>query len=665
MNDERGYRRIVVVLLLLLMVGAAALIIFYPHQVQVTVEGEGAVDPMEGETSIIDGLTLEVMPDDGWVVGQVIVDGDRVDVTDNRVTVSPSPFEFSIIDVVVTFIPASGMSTLTVTSEGDGEVSPMGTTAQVHGSTVTVTASPDEGSVIDEVLVNGVSVGSTNSIDVLMDADHSVHVVFREVTSSDIPITVTVDVDVDVVMTTLGSFYDWGDVEPHGTVYVEPGSSLTITVYLNPGFEVEDFTIDGVSDGSKLEHVLTDIQAPVEIGIFIFGYVNGYTVTASAGSGGSITPSGESIVAEGDDIKFTLSPRSSYAVSHILLDGERVNVSGRTYTLTDVRDNHTVQAVFKYVGGGGGSSDHRPVLKSIEVSGTFDDEYVVGQTFNKDGMIVTAKYSDGSTKSVSSYIISPSGALSESDKTITISYTEGGLTVTCVEGITVIPKVPVSLIVSPNGELFYVGDDIRTKIKVSMGYNDGSTIDVDTNLCDYSPGCILTKSGDCEISITYGGLDCLLRINVNGSGSKSADVSIIEHMGVSKQVGLSDYDRLGSYIVKPGDVETFTLRISEDYGAGFVYGLRFHTMTGTNSEGGSTVELAEYLYVSVDDGSPVKLSSMDSNKPMRLGDSSGQKEFTITLTMPSSIGNEAMGLTLNFTMEVGIYETAAFQGGSA
>ena len=665
MNDERGYRKIVVVLLLLLMVGAAALIIFYSHQVQVTVEGEGAVDPMEGETSIIDGLTLEVMPDDGWVVGQVTVDGDRVDVTDNRVTVSPSPFDFSTIDVVVTFIPASGMSTLTVTSEGDGEVSPIGTTAQVHGSIVTVAASPDEGSVIDEVLVDGVSVGSTNSIDVLMDADHSVHVVFREVAASDIPITVTVDVDVDVVMTTLGSFYDWGDVEPHGTVYVEPGSSLTITVSLNPGFEVEDFTIDGVSDGSKLEHVLTDIHAPVEIGIFIFGYVNGYTVTASAGSGGSITPFGESIVAEGDDIKFILSPRSSYAVSHLLLDGERVNVSGRTYTLTDVRDNHTVQAVFKYVGGGGGSSDHRPVLKSIEVSGTFDDEYVVGQTFNKDGMIVTAKYSDGSTKVVSNYTISPSGTLSESDKTITISYTEGGLTVTCVEGITVIPKVPVSLIVSPNGESFYVGDDIRTKIKVSMGYNDGSTIDVDTNLCDYSPGYILTKSGDCEISITYGGLDCLLKINVNESGSKSADVFIIKHMGVSKQVGLSNYDGLGSYIVKPGDIETFKLKISEDYGAGFVYGLRFHTMTGTDSDGASTVELADYLYVYIDDNNPVKLSSMDSNKPMRLGDSSGQKEFTITLTMPSSIGNEAMGLTLNFTMEVGIYETAAFQGGSA
>ena len=584
MNDERGYRKIVVVLLLLLMVGAAALIIFYPHQVQVTVEGEGAVDPMEGETSIIDGLTLEVMPDDGWVVGQVTVDGDRVDVTDNRVTVSPSPFDFSTIDVVVTFIPASGMFMLTVTSEGDGEVSPMGTTAQVHGSIVTVTASPDEGSVIDEVLVDGVSVGSTNSIDVLMDADHSVHVVFREVTGSDIPITVTVDVDVDVVMTTLGSFYDWGDVEPHGTVYVEPGGSLTITVSLNPGFEVEDFTIDGVSDGSKLEHVLTDIREPVHIGISIFGYVNGYTVTASAGSGGSITPSGESIVAEGDDIEFTLSPRSSYAVSHILLDGERVNVSGRAYTLTDVRDNHTVQAVFKYVGGGG----YNP----------------------------------------------PSGG----DDT---------------------PPVASRLIVTPLFETFYVGDDIREKISVQVEYSNGSKTYIDPNLCEYHPGFILIASGDNEITIKYAGLETKIVINVSEEGSKTASVLVIEHQGQSKSADLGSYSGLGTYISQPGDVETFKIRISDTYGSGFVYGLRFHTLI-------DDIALAGHIEVSVDGSEPVKLSSLVSDSPIRLDDSSGNMEFTVTLSFPHAPdNNDAMGMSMNFTLEVGVYESSAFEGGSS
>ena len=584
MNDERGYRKIVVVLLLLLMVGAAALIIFYPHQVQVTVEGEGVVDPMEGETSIIDGLTLEVMPDDGWVVGQVTVDGDCVDVTDNRVTVSPSPFDFSTIDVVVTFIPDSGMSTLTVTSEGDGEVSPMGTTAQVHGSTVTVTASPDEGSVIDEVLVDGVSVGSTNSIDVLMDADHSVYVVFREVTGSDIPITVTVDVDVDVVMTTLGSFYDWGDVEPHGTVYVEPGSSLTITVSLNPGFEVEDFTIDGVSDGSKLEHVLTDIQAPVHIGISIFGYVNGYTVTASAGSGGSITPSGESIVAEGDDIKFTLSPRSSYAVSHILLDGERVNISGRTYTLIDVRDNHTVQAVFKYVGGGG----YNP----------------------------------------------PSG------------------------GDDMLP-VASRLIVTPISETFHVGDDIRDGIIVQIEYSNGSTTYIESDLCEYYPGYDLTASGNNMITIKYAGLETTIVINVSEEGSKTASVLVIEHQSQPKSVALGSYSGLGTYISQPGDVETFKIRISDTYGSGFVYGLRFHTLSGD-------VDLAGHIEVSVDGSEPVELFSLVSDSPIRLDNSSGNKEFTVTLSFPhASDNNAAMGMSMKFTLEVGVYESIAFEGGSA
>ena len=665
MNDERGYRKIVVVLLLLLMVGAAALIIFYSHQVQVTVEGEGAVDPMEGETSIIDGLTLEVMPDDGWVVGQVTVDGDRVDVTDNRVKVSPSPFDFSTIDVVVTFIPDSGMSTLTVTSEGDGEVSPMGTTAQVHGSTVTVTAFPDEGSVIDEVLVDGVSVGSTNSIDVLMDVDHSVHVVFREVAASDIPITVTVDVDVDVVMTTLGSFYDWGDVEPHGTVYVEPGSSLTITVSLNPGFEVKDFTIDGVSDGSKLEHVLTDIHAPVEIGIFIFGYVNGYTVTASAGSGGSITPSGESIVAEGDDIKFILSPRSSYAVSHILLDGERVNVSGRTYTLTDVRDNHTVQAVFKYVGGGG-SSDHRPVLKSIEVSGTFDTDYTVGQKFDSSGMVVIANYSDGSSKIVSDYNVTPSGGLTISDTIITVSYSDAG--VTCQYPVTIsVSDKPKELKVIQSG--FYEDGQILDTSSwiVRVIYDSGNFNTVNITDCtlasdkdDTSDGRITLVEGIQNITISYTTLGvtltCIVQINASAPTDGGFDVFVLKHDGVPvPNVHFHEY-RLGGRIVQPGDFEVIELKVKARHD-GLPVVLDISTITGSDE---SHLKLAEQIKVTVTASNGVSsrmLSEFEDRGHIIIEDSLvGEMELTLELSfehLPNN--NEVMGKSISFTMHVASY----------
>lgn len=67
--------------------------------------------------------------------------------------------------------------------------------------------------------------------------------------------------------------------------------------------------------------------------------------------------------------------------------------------------------------------------------------YEVGQTFNPDGMIITATWSDDTTSTVTDYTYSPTGSLSETDTTITISYTVGGITKTTTQSILVI--VPI------------------------------------------------------------------------------------------------------------------------------------------------------------------------------------------------------------------------------
>lgn len=64
--------------------------------------------------------------------------------------------------------------------------------------------------------------------------------------------------------------------------------------------------------------------------------------------------------------------------------------------------------------------------------------YIVGQSFNPAGMVVTATYSDGSQSTVSGYTYSPTGALTAQDTTITIQYIENGVTVDTTLAITVI-----------------------------------------------------------------------------------------------------------------------------------------------------------------------------------------------------------------------------------
>ena len=80
------------------------------------------------------------------------------------------------------------------------------------------------------------------------------------------------------------------------------------------------------------------------------------------------------------------------------------------------------------------------VLTGISVSGDFEKEYYVGQTFDKNGMIVTAYYSNSTSKPVTGYTVSPEKfETEESDATVTITYTEGDVTKTATVTVHVGP----------------------------------------------------------------------------------------------------------------------------------------------------------------------------------------------------------------------------------
>ena len=70
-----------------------------------------------------------------------------------------------------------------------------------------------------------------------------------------------------------------------------------------------------------------------------------YTITASAGSGGSIDPSGEVIVEHGSSKTFTMSPSDGYSVEDVLVDGESVGPRA-TYTFDNITSSHTISVSF-------------------------------------------------------------------------------------------------------------------------------------------------------------------------------------------------------------------------------------------------------------------------------------------------------------------------------
>jgi hypothetical protein len=70
-----------------------------------------------------------------------------------------------------------------------------------------------------------------------------------------------------------------------------------------------------------------------------------YTIKATAGTGGSISPSGNVSVREGGDQTFTITPDKGYAVSNVKIDGKRIGAV-KSYTFENVRRTHTIEVIF-------------------------------------------------------------------------------------------------------------------------------------------------------------------------------------------------------------------------------------------------------------------------------------------------------------------------------
>ena len=71
-----------------------------------------------------------------------------------------------------------------------------------------------------------------------------------------------------------------------------------------------------------------------------------FTITASAGTGGTISPLGAVTVNSGESKKFTITPNSGYKISDVKVDVVSVGAVS-TYTFENVTLDHTIEAIFE------------------------------------------------------------------------------------------------------------------------------------------------------------------------------------------------------------------------------------------------------------------------------------------------------------------------------
>ena len=145
-----------------------------------------------------------------------------------------------------------------------------------------------------------------------------------------------------------------GTITPSGAVAVEEGGSQTFAITPDAGYHIADVTVNGVSVGAVSSYSVEKISKNVTIEASFARDSSGgsgttrYTITASAGEGGSISPEGSVRVRRGSDRTFTITPDEGYQISDVLVDGESVGAVD-SYTFENVRARHTIQAVFEAV----------------------------------------------------------------------------------------------------------------------------------------------------------------------------------------------------------------------------------------------------------------------------------------------------------------------------
>ena len=158
-----------------------------------------------------------------------------------------------------------------------------------------------------------------------------------------------------------------GTISPSGSMLVKRGESKSFTITADSNYHISDVVVNGASVGAVSSYEMMNISENMTITASFARDSSGggshttrYTITASAGKGGEISPDGSVRVVRGSSKTFTITPDAGYVIEDVLVDGESVGAVDK-YTFENVREKHTIKAIFAKESGGVADPDNTGV----------------------------------------------------------------------------------------------------------------------------------------------------------------------------------------------------------------------------------------------------------------------------------------------------------------
>ncbi|NMB79971.1 MAG: hypothetical protein GYA23_12860, partial [Methanomicrobiales archaeon] len=308
----------------------------------------GAVQVYEGTDQM-----FTISPDSGYHVTHVYVDG----VSQGSITT----YTFTNVTAAHNIAAAFGVNpVITATAGSGGTITPSGAVSVDYGTNQTFAITPNAGYHITDVLVDGASQGAVSSYTFTnVVADHT--------------ISATYAINTYTLTPSAGAH---GSISPSGVQTVNYGGSQAFTMTPESGYVVAEVLVDGVSVGAVTSYTFTNVQASHTIAVSFTPIT--YTITATAGAGGTITPSGAVSVDEGANQAFAIAGSTGYHIVDVVVDGGSVGPV-TSYTFTNVVADHSISATFAIntytltpsASAGGSISPSSPVTVNYGGSQTF------------------------------------------------------------------------------------------------------------------------------------------------------------------------------------------------------------------------------------------------------------------------------------------------------
>ena len=296
------------------------------YEITSSSSSSGSITPV-GSTTITQGTnqTYNINPDSNYHIKDVQVDGVSVG--------QLSEFIFSNVmsdhDIHATFESDQTIVTHTITAscEANGSISPAGLSNVISGSDITFNIAPIANYHINDVQVDGVSVGALSAY------------TFSNVTT-DHTITAFFNIKAYIITTTSVSY---GSISPAGSVPVVHGDSQSFTITPDMGYQISQLTVDGGIVAPTTNYSFTNVTSGHNISATFVP--NTYTITASAGDNGSISPVGSLSLEHGSSQTFTISAAPGYSIADVVVEGASMGAV-TSYSFTNVVANHNISASF-------------------------------------------------------------------------------------------------------------------------------------------------------------------------------------------------------------------------------------------------------------------------------------------------------------------------------